>query len=93
MVSFCVDTNSLVGDGRMGSPGFCAQHCTFTAMNNDDKRIVSILSVDKQETDKNSTVMEREGFIRTMKFLTEKKVTVKEVVTDARSQISSLIRK
>ncbi len=28
------------GDGRMDSPGFCAQYCTYSAMENETKKII-----------------------------------------------------
>uniref|UniRef100_A0A8W8M4P9 Uncharacterized protein n=1 Tax=Magallana gigas TaxID=29159 RepID=A0A8W8M4P9_MAGGI len=31
----------LLGDGKMDSPGLCAQYCTYTFMENDSKKIIS----------------------------------------------------
>lgn len=53
----------------MDSPGFCAQYCTYTAMDNDTKQIVSMVSIEKQETQRNSVIREKEGFVRTFETL------------------------
>ena len=42
--------SSFIGDGRMDSPGFSAQYCTYTTMDNDSKEIISIVNIDKRET-------------------------------------------
>ncbi|KAF0039257.1 hypothetical protein F2P81_007492 [Scophthalmus maximus] len=44
------DNVVILGDCRMYSPGFCAQYCTYTAMGNDTKEILSIVNIDKRET-------------------------------------------
>ncbi|KAL0973543.1 hypothetical protein UPYG_G00205820 [Umbra pygmaea] len=79
-----------LADGRMDSPGHCAQYCTYTTMDNDTKEIISIVTVDKRETMRNSVIMEKEAFIRTVdQLLTE--VNLKEICTDAHVQISALM--
>ncbi|XP_035671511.1 uncharacterized protein LOC118412627 [Branchiostoma floridae] len=82
----------LLGDGRMDSPGYCAQYCTYTVMDNESKSIVTVEVVDKRETDRKSTVMEKAGFQRAMDDLLNRRVPVKEVCTDAHVQIGSLMR-
>ncbi|KAK1891048.1 S-adenosylmethionine decarboxylase proenzyme [Dissostichus eleginoides] len=52
----------ILGDARMDSPGFCAQYCTYTAMDNDSKNIICMINIDKRETQRNSVIMEKEGF-------------------------------
>ncbi|XP_059917338.1 uncharacterized protein LOC132464778 isoform X2 [Gadus macrocephalus] len=81
-----------MGDGRMDSPGFCAQYCTYTAMDNDSKKIMSIVNLDKRETNRNSVAMEKEGFIRTIDDL-RKDVEVQEVCTDGHLGIKALFSK
>ncbi|KAK7156999.1 hypothetical protein R3I94_006910 [Phoxinus phoxinus] len=82
----------VLGDGRMDSPGHCAQYCTYTTIEQDSRDIVHIVSVDKRETNRNSVIMEKECFVRTMDaLLTE--IKIKEVVTDAHSQITALLSK
>lgn len=76
----------------MDSPGHCAQYCTYTTMENESKEIISVVTIDKRQTQRNSVIMEREAFVRTMdKLLTEIKLT--EICTDAHNQISSLMSK
>ncbi|KAK7130436.1 hypothetical protein R3I93_019927 [Phoxinus phoxinus] len=80
----------VLGDGRMDSPGHCAQYCTYTTIEQDSRDIVHIVSVDKRETNRNSVIIEKECFVRTMDaLLTE--IKIKEVVTDAHSQITALL--
>lgn len=76
----------------MDSPGHCAQYCTYTAMENDSREIISIVTVDKRETGRNSVVMEREACVRTVDRLLEE-VKLVEVCTDAHVQISALMSK
>lgn len=76
----------------MDSPGFCAQYCTYTIMENDTKEILSIVNIDKRDTQRNSVIMEREGFIRSFDQL-HQEVKLAEVCTDAHSQISALFSK
>ena len=76
----------------MDSPGFCAQYCTYTAMDNDSKKIMSIVNLDKRETNRNSVAMEKEGFICTIDAL-RKDVEVQEVCTDRHLGIKALFSK
>ncbi|XP_038123787.1 uncharacterized protein LOC119771737 [Cyprinodon tularosa] len=80
----------VLGDGRMDSPGHCAQFCTYTTIEQDSRDIVHIVSVDKRETNRNSVIMEKECFIRTMEALLPE-LAIKEVVTDAHPQSSALL--
>lgn len=83
----------VAGDGRMDSPGFSAQYCFYTAMDNSSKKILTVRTVDKRETQLKSTTMEKEGFQRVMKELKDKQVKVTEVVTDAHISIGALMSK
>ena len=83
----------ITGDGRIDSPGTCAQYCTYTVMEDKTKKILSCLTLDKRETGGKSTNLEKLGFLKTMTALREKGVNITEVVTDARMQISSLMSK
>lgn len=76
----------------MDSPGFCAQYCTYSIMENQTKQIIAIENIDKRETNRNSVVMEKEGFIRACDRLCQE-VTLTEVCTDASTQISALFSK
>ncbi|XP_065103967.1 uncharacterized protein [Paramisgurnus dabryanus] len=79
----------VLGDARMDSPGFSAQYCTYTAMDNGTKQIISMVNIDKRQTMRNSVAMEKEGFIRTVEIL-RKELDVVEFCTDAHMQISAL---
>ncbi|XP_048098416.1 uncharacterized protein LOC125294097 [Alosa alosa] len=81
----------IVADGRMDSPGHCAQYCTYTAMENESREILSVITVDKRETGRNSVIMEREAFVRTVDTLLNE-VKLVEVCTDAHVQISALMK-
>ena len=83
----------ITGDGRMDSPGPCAQYCTYTVMEDKTKKIMSCLTLDKREAGGKSTNLEKLGFLKTMTALRGKGVNITEVVTDARMQISSLMSK
>ena len=76
------------GDGRMDSPGHCAQFCTYTLMEK-----VQIKSLDKRETEGKSGNLEKAGFIRGMQEVQDSGLKVAEVVTDAHIQIGALMSK
>ena len=61
-------------------------------MENDSKEIISLVVVDKRENNRNSVIMEKEGFIRTFDMI-KQEMTLVEVCTDAHSQISALFSK
>ncbi|XP_078616485.1 uncharacterized protein LOC144884851 [Branchiostoma floridae x Branchiostoma japonicum] len=86
------DNVVLLGDGRMDSPGHCAQYCTYTTMDNDSKEIVSVVVVDKRETGRKSGNTEKAGFQKMMAGMEAAGVQVKEICTDAHPQISALMR-
>lgn len=83
----------VLGDGRMDSPGFCAQYCTYSVMENDSKEIISMVTVDKRETARNSVIMEKEGFIWTFDVLRQDLANLSEICTDAHNQIAALFTK
>lgn len=80
----------ILGDGRMDSPGHCAQYCTYTTIEQESRDTVHIVTIDKRQTNRNSVIMEKQGFIKTMDALLQK-TPVKEVVTDAHRQITALL--
>ncbi|XP_041834095.1 uncharacterized protein LOC121635100 [Melanotaenia boesemani] len=80
----------VLADGRNDTPGHCAQYCSYTAMENDTREIISVVTVDKRQTDRRSTVMEKEAFIRTVDQLMAE-VKLVEICTDAHSQISAVM--
>lgn len=58
----------------------------------DSKEIVYVATIDKRQTNWNSNVMEKEGFIQTVEELT-KEIKVVEFCTDAHVQIGALLSK
>ncbi|XP_070552057.1 uncharacterized protein [Ptychodera flava] len=77
----------------MDSPGFCAQYCSYTMMEDTSKKILSIITMDKRATDKKSTNLEKACFQLSLDALQEKGLQIKEVVTDAHMQVTSLMKK
>ena len=84
---------TVIGDGRMDSPGHCAQYCTYTLMDYETKCILSTVIIDKRETKRKSTNMEREGLIRALKEVQDMGLVVKELVTDGHPGIAKMISK
>jgi hypothetical protein len=63
-------------------------------MDNSSKKIVSIVTMDKRETDKKSTNMEKACFLKAMEEVQEDhNLDIEEVVTDAHLQIGALMSK
>jgi len=59
-------------------------------MENDSLEIISVVTVDKRQTNRRSAIMEKEAFILTMdQLVTELKLV--EICTDAHSQIGALM--
>lgn len=64
--------------------------CTYTTMDLDTNYIINVENIDKRFVERKSGAMEKAGFMRTFdKLITE--LNVKEIVTDAHVQISSLM--
>ncbi|XP_060592756.1 uncharacterized protein LOC132747402 [Ruditapes philippinarum] len=82
---------TIVGGGRMDSPGHSAQYCTYTIMEYENKDILACEIVDKRETDMKSTAMEKEGLKRCLKKLSDSGITIQELCTDASTPIASMI--
>lgn len=57
---------NFTGDGRMDSPGHSAKYCTYTVMNQADKKILAMEIIDKRECQLKSGIMEAEGFKRSI---------------------------
>lgn len=74
------------------SVGHCAQYCTYTTIEQESRDIVHIVSLDKRETNRNSVIMEKECFVRTMDALLPE-IHISEVVTEAHPHISALLSK
>uniref|UniRef100_A0AAV2JR37 Uncharacterized protein n=1 Tax=Knipowitschia caucasica TaxID=637954 RepID=A0AAV2JR37_KNICA len=52
----------VLGDGRMDSPGHCAQFCTYTMIEHETRDIVHIVSEDKRRFGRNSVILEKVCF-------------------------------
>ncbi|XP_070578694.1 uncharacterized protein [Ptychodera flava] len=83
----------VLGDGRMDSPGFNAQYCSYTIMENDSKDILSIVTMDKRMTERKSTNLEKACFVQSMTMLTDKDMKIGEVVTDSHLQIGAVMKR
>ena len=77
----------------MDSPGFNAQFCTYTLLENESKDIAAMEVVDKKEVQEVSVNMEKYAFIKGLEGLQDKGLSVTDVVTDANSQITALLSK
>jgi ribonuclease HI len=62
-------------------------------MDNTSKKVISIITMDKRETEKKSTNMEKACFLKAMEELKDRDVVVAEVVTDAHLQIGAVMSK
>lgn len=60
-------------------------------MDNESKKILSLITMDKRQTEKKSSNMEKACFVRAMEELAENGVVVSEVVTDAHLQIGAVM--
>ncbi|XP_052261603.1 uncharacterized protein LOC127865697 [Dreissena polymorpha] len=87
------DSVHLIGDGRNDSPGHSAQYCSYTMMEYDSKKILTLRTLDKRSTDRKSTNMEKVGFEQALQELTDNNIAVEEVVTDAHLGIGSIMNK
>ncbi|XP_033754344.1 uncharacterized protein LOC117337464 [Pecten maximus] len=82
----------IAGDGRNDSPGHSAMFCTYTFLEYESKDIVACEIIDKRMTQLKSTLMEKEGLIRAMKFIINGGANIKEVCTDAHVQIAYFLK-
>ena len=83
---------SVCGDGRCDSPGFSAQYMTYSFMDMETHKILTVNVVEKREVEGKSPNMEKLGFLRGMVTL-QSKLQVSEVATDAHCQIRATLRK
>lgn len=83
----------ILGDGRMDSPGHCAQYCTYTFMEHDTHKILCIITLDKRMTGGKSAVLEKACFQKGLQFLLRHNMKIVEIVTDAHVQIEALMSK
>lgn len=77
----------------MDSPGHSAQYCSYTFMENETKKVLCLITMDKRMTERKSTNLEKACFIKGLTFLLGKNIRVVEVVTDAHVQIEAVMSK
>ena len=77
----------------MDCPGHTANFCTYTMMNQQDKKILALEIVDKREVELKSGRMEALGFEKAMTDFQPAGLTVLEAVTDAHLMISCIMSK
>ena len=77
----------------MDSPGHSAQYCSYTFLENETKKVLCIVTMDKRFTERKSCNLEKACFLKGLKFLLEKSIRVVEVVTDAHVQIEAVMSK
>ena len=82
---------NLVGDGRCDSPGHNAKYGTYTMMS-EDAKVVTFSLVQVTEVT-SSNAMEKEGFKRCFRELSEKGVVISRITTDRHTSISSTMDK
>ena len=66
-------------------------HCSYTMMDNNSKKIVSLLTLDKRRTARKSGNLKKLGFQNTLTELRRKGCAISEVVADVHMQISSIM--
>ena len=79
-------------DGQMDSPGFSAKYCTYSLMHATLDYILHVEIVDVSHAQLKSSAMVKVGCERAIDALM-RNLNVKELVTDASSQIIKLHRK
>ena len=73
--------------------GHNAKDCTYSLMEEGSKKILTLKTINKLETENKSSNMEYEGFMQGMKELEDMKLTIVELVTDSHSKITSKLGK
>ena len=82
-----------ISDGRCDSPGFSAARSTYTVIDHDSHRILSLQLLDKRQVQLKSPNMEKLGCQQALREIKAKGVKVTEFVTDAHKQVAKMISK
>ncbi|KAK7481144.1 hypothetical protein BaRGS_00027577 [Batillaria attramentaria] len=77
----------LIGDCRNNSPRHSAQYCTYTVMEEDTNRILT-LQTNKRQTELKSIRLEKEYFVAAMADPTTKNISVKDTMPTPVSDMS-----
>ena len=83
----------LVADGRMDSPGYNAEYCTYTSLDDETKNIVDMQIINKRMHGLNSVILEKIACQKALDVLIEKGVQITELATDAHIQIRAMMSK
>ena len=77
----------------MDSPGHCAQYCSYTMMEDVTKKIITLETMDKRQAGGKSTNLEKACFSKAIATITQKQLSIGEIVTDQHVQIAALMSK
>lgn len=80
----------LCMDGQYDSPGYCAHHCTVTAIESTTKKVVGFYTVKKTQTNNNSPSMEPLAFRHVLDDLISKDLKIVSVTTDNSTALNKL---
>lgn len=69
-------------NGQFDSPGYCAAHCTVSALESTTKKIIGFATVLKSEVNNKSAAAESLGFKRLLNYFKEQSVVIGSVTTD-----------
>lgn len=82
---------TLGGDMRAESTGHSAKYSSCTMMNLKNNKVIDIQLVQSNEVG-NSTRLEKEGFVRSLKLLEERGVKVQAMVTDQHTGVQKFLK-
>ena len=83
----------ILGDGRMNNLGHSAQYSSYSFMENNSKRMLCIVTLEKRATDKKAPIWRRCASWRDWNSYLKKKMKVVEVVTNAHVEVASIMSK
>lgn len=85
------DRISISVDGNYDSPGFTAEYCTVSAIEQETKQVVAFATIQKSETDNISARMELEGVKRVLNQI-EKDSGIENVTVDKHPSVCKFLR-
>lgn len=83
----------LAMDGQYDSPGYCAYHCTVTAIEWMTGKVLSFNTVKRREVNNISSNAEVEAFRRLLSELRLQDISIASVTTDNSCQLNAFFRK
>ena len=81
----------VAGDMRADSPGHCAKYGSYTMLEVRSNKIIDVQLVQSNEVG-GSSRMEKEGLVRSIKFLEENGLLIDKLITDRHPQIQKYLR-